>query len=62
MSGLPVWPTAIAVIWCRIASGWALATAALTDASSRPSITTASAPNCSAKPTLAELVVVAVTW
>ena len=51
-----------AVISCTIASGRALATASPTDAASNPSITTAWAPSCSSKPSLAGLVVVAVTW
>jgi hypothetical protein len=52
---------AIAVIWCTITSGRAFATAASTDAESSPYITTASAPSCSRTPSLAGLVVVAVT-
>ncbi len=52
----------IPVIWCTITSGPAAATASPTDTASRPSITTALAPNWSSKPNLAALVVVAVTW
>ena len=62
MSGLPACATEIAVIWCTIASGRAVATASPTDTASSPSITTPSAPSCSSKPSLPGLVVVAVTW
>jgi hypothetical protein len=61
MSGLPACAMEIAVIWCTIASGRAPATASPTDAASSPSITTGSAPSCSSRPSLAALVVVAVT-
>ena len=61
-SGLPACATESPVIWCTIASGRALATASPTDTASSPSITTPSAPSCSSKPSLAGLVVVAVTW
>jgi hypothetical protein len=61
-SGWPACATESAVIWCTIASGRAAATASPTETASSPSITTPSAPSCSSKPSLAALVVVAVTW
>nr|WP_239001025.1 hypothetical protein [Jiangella asiatica] len=61
-SGSPACTTQSAVIWCTIESGRAAATVSPTDAASGPSITTASAPSCCSCPTLAGLVVVAVTW
>ena len=60
--GLPACVKASAVIWCTIASGRARATASPTDAASNPSITTPSAPSSFTRPSLAALVVVAVTW
>ena len=60
-SGFPACAAEIAVIWCTIASGRAAATASPTDTASSPSITTPSAPSCSSTPSLAALVVVAVT-
>ena len=50
-----------AVIWWTITSGCARSTAALTDARSRPSISTASAPNSRRSAALASLRVVPVT-
>ncbi|MGY2746801.1 hypothetical protein ACVWZ8_003918 [Arthrobacter sp. UYCu723] len=61
ISGLPAYVGEIAVIWCTITSGCAAAKASPTHTASKPSITTASAPNCSSKPNLPEPVVVAVT-
>ncbi len=58
---MPAWPTAIAVIWCTITSGRALATASPTDTASNPSITTPSAPSSESNPSLAAVVVDAVT-
>ena len=45
-----------------MASGRAAATASPTEAASRPSITTPTAPSCFSKPSFAAFVVVAVTW
>ena len=61
MSGVPAWARLSPVIWCTITSGWALATASLTEAASSPSITTPSAPRSASRPSLSALVVVAVT-
>jgi len=52
----------MAVIWCTTVSGFAAATASPTEASSSPSITTASAPSFSSTTSLPGLDVVAVTW
>src|SRR6266508_731547 len=60
--GLPACASERPVIWCTIASGRAAATASPTDAAPSPSITTPLAPSCCSKPSLAALVVVAVTW
>jgi hypothetical protein len=57
MSGLPD----SAVIWCTIASGREVVTASITESACRPSITMASAPACRRVPSLAGLVVVAIT-
>jgi hypothetical protein len=61
-SGLPACAADSAVIWCTITSGAAPATASPTDIASNPSMTTPSAPSRANRPSLAALVVVAVTW
>jgi hypothetical protein len=60
-SGFPACAAESAVIWCTITSGLAVATASPTDTASSPSITTASAPSCASKLSLAGPVAVAVT-
>ena len=60
-AGLPACVIEIAVIWCTITSGQSAPTASPTDTASSPS-TTAPAPISATRPSLAALVVVAVTW
>jgi hypothetical protein len=61
MSGFPACVAAMAVISFTITSGAAVATASPTETASRPSITTPRAPISATRPSLASLVVVAVT-